>query len=100
MRKRLELSAQVVEIEGGGSEVLVVAYGYDSYNQSVHKEFVHALKSNGGGDDLPRVIVMTKKEPIVFRDDITIKIGGGCLCPRHNAQGTSDNDLSANSRND
>ena len=59
---------------GGGSEVFVVgnaaentvAYGYDSYNQTAYKEVAHTLKSNGGGDDLPRIIV--------FRDDVTIKI--------------------------
>lgn len=44
---------------GGGSEVLVVAYGYDSYNQALHKELTHSLKTGGGGDDLPRVLIMT-----------------------------------------
>ena len=59
---------------GGGSEVLVVgntaentvAYGIDSYNQSYFPETAPTIKTNGGGDSFPKVIV--------FRDDVTIKI--------------------------
>lgn len=52
--------------------------------------------TGAGGGYVPMLLV----EPIVFRDDITIKVDGGghCLLPRHNAQGTSDYDLSESDR--
>lgn len=33
---------------GGGSEVLVVAYGFDGYNQDISEEVAQPLRSHGG----------------------------------------------------
>ena len=33
---------------GGGSEVLVVAYGLDTYNQAAEEELAQPLRTNGG----------------------------------------------------
>lgn len=43
---------------GGGSEVLVVAYGLDTYNQAAEEELAQPLRTNGGGDSMPKVVVI------------------------------------------
>lgn len=63
---------------GGGSEVLVVqAYGFDSYNQTIELETAQTLRSHGGGEETPKVMLIS--EPIAFKDDITVKVDGGVL---------------------
>lgn len=43
---------------GGGSEVLVVSYGLDSYNQAVEEEVAQPIRAHGGGDTAPKVIIL------------------------------------------
>lgn len=47
---------------GGGSEVLIVSYGLDSYNQSTYEEVSQTLKTNIGGDDVAKVIVLESNQ--------------------------------------
>lgn len=42
---------------GEGNLLVSVAFGYDSYNQTVSREIAQTLKSNKGGDDTPRILV-------------------------------------------
>lgn len=54
---------------GGGSEVLVVAYGLDSFNQEIAEETSTTLRTNGGGDSMPKVLVIDVETE--SRDDAT-----------------------------
>ena len=38
--------------------MIVMALGFDSYNQQVTGEICQTLKSYRGGDDIPRVLVV------------------------------------------
>ena len=84
----------------GEAIVIIKSYGFDERAKWATEEKAQTL-SVGGGAGWYSLVMAERSEPIVLRDDITIKVDGGrCLCPRHNAQGASDNDLSANSRDD
>lgn len=51
---------------GGGYVPMIVAYGFDSYNQAIELETAQPIRSHGGGDETAKVIEvvirMTKDE--------------------------------------
>lgn len=50
--------AELRRILWGGSEVLVVSYGFDSYNQAVEQEVAQPIRAHGGGDETPKVVIL------------------------------------------
>ena len=40
---------------GGGSESFVIAYGFDSYNQSIERQVAQPIRAHDGGDTTPKV---------------------------------------------
>ena len=61
---------------GGGSEVLIVLESSQNHAQAKETEICPALPASMGmgGGYVPMIV-----EPIVLRDDITIKVDGGAL---------------------
>lgn len=58
--------------------LVVQTFGFDSYNQEIACELAQPLRSHGGGDTMPKVMIL-QSEPIVFKDDISVKFDGGVL---------------------
>lgn len=68
----------LTEVLARGGVLIIKTYGFDSYNQTVELETAQPLRSHGGGDEMPKVMIV-QSEPIAFKDDITVKFDGGAL---------------------
>ena len=46
------------------NDIPIIAYGFDSYNQTIHYELSHTLRLNIGDDNKAKVIIKVEQNDI------------------------------------
>ena len=67
--------------------MIVTAYGFDERAKWATEEKAQTLSVGGGAGWYSLVMTMTE-EPLIFRDDITIKVGGALPLPSTQCTGS------------
>ena len=57
MRNRIHMGEVSPTLSTQGNDLHCVSYGVDSYNQTASEEVAETIRTNGGGDNLPKVAV-------------------------------------------